>query len=180
MAPEILFNRGVGSVCYETSNDMSNIEPLCQILTPVGMLGYGFDETLTRKALQDLEVNLAPTALILDSGSTDGGPLKLAVGSMTTPRSAYERDFKKLMALSHEFHVPIIISSAGGDGADAHVDEFLNIIEEIADHAKDKHVLPLQYGTSVLIYLEPTDLKHWQSIAMYPSRRSSNLSPLVR
>ncbi|MCJ1479813.1 hypothetical protein MMC13_008499 [Lambiella insularis] len=121
-----------------TQDVMSTLEPLCQIVTPVGMLGYGFDETIIRTALQGLEGSHAPTAMVLDSGSTDGGPLKLAVGSMTAPRSAYERDFRKLLALSHEFHVPIIISSAGGDGADAHVDEFLSIIEEIVGEAQNK------------------------------------------
>ncbi|KAE9369862.1 hypothetical protein N431DRAFT_493581 [Stipitochalara longipes BDJ] len=116
----------------------SDLVTLCQIITPVGMLGYGFDEALVRKALQDLHGSPAPTALILDSGSTDGGPLKLAVGSTTVPRSAYERDIGKLLALSHEFHVNIIISSAGGDGSDAHVDEFLDVIEEIVGNAKNR------------------------------------------
>lgn len=59
---------------------------------------------------------------------------------MTAPRSAYERDFEKLMALSHNFHVPIIISSAGGDGSDAHVDEFLDIIKGIVGDEKNKSV----------------------------------------
>ena len=104
------------------------------------MLGYGFDEALIRKALQDLDGSSAPTVMILDSGSTDGGPLKLAVGSMTAPRSAYERDIAKLLALSHEFHVKVIISSAGGDGADVHVNEFLDIIKEITGDPRNKYV----------------------------------------
>ncbi|PVH89439.1 hypothetical protein DL98DRAFT_402406 [Cadophora sp. DSE1049] len=106
--------------------------PLCHITTPVGMLGYGFDASLIHATLVDLKIaspNI-PTALILDSGSTDSGPAKLALGGMTCPRSAYERDIGQLMSLAHEFDVPILISSAGGDGTDKHVDEFLDIIQE--------------------------------------------------
>jgi len=125
------------SALQVTITRIQHPKTLCQIITPIGMLGYGFDEALTKKALQALRESPAPTALILDSGSTDGGPLKLAVGSMTAPRSAYERDSGKLMALSHEFNVPIIISSAGGDGSDAHVDEFLDITKEIASNVKN-------------------------------------------
>ena len=124
-----------------------NAETLCQIITPVGMLGYGFDESLTKQALDSLKESPAPTALVLDSGSTDGGPLKLATGSMTAPRSAYERDFAKLLSLSHEFHVPVIISSAGGDGSDAHVDEFLDIIKEIVRDVRNKYALLSQYDS---------------------------------
>ena len=115
-----------------------DLQPLCRIVTPVGMLGYGFDEPLIRKSLQGLDGSSIPTALILDSGSTDGGPLKLAVGSTTVPRSAYERDLRKLLSLSNEFHVKIIISSVGGDGSDTHVDEFLDIIKDIVGDAKNR------------------------------------------
>ncbi|KAF2499545.1 hypothetical protein BU16DRAFT_603645 [Lophium mytilinum] len=99
------------------------------------MLGYSFDESLTYNALLQLskESPKIPTALILDSGSTDSGPAKLALGAMTCPRSAYERDLRSLMSLSFEFGAPILIGSAGGDGTDAHVDEFLDIIQEITD-----------------------------------------------
>ncbi|KAK9326611.1 hypothetical protein V1520DRAFT_125791 [Lipomyces starkeyi] len=138
MSPGSLSTEGVDPSTPANADTVSKAEALCQIITPVGMLGYGFDENLTRKALVDLRQNPTPTALILDSGSTDGGPLKLATGSMTAPRSAYERDLAKLMALSYDFNVPIIISSAGGDGSDAHVDEFLSIIEGIASDDNNK------------------------------------------
>ncbi|KAH7364653.1 hypothetical protein BKA65DRAFT_358320, partial [Rhexocercosporidium sp. MPI-PUGE-AT-0058] len=67
---------------------------------------------------------------ILDSGSTDSGPTKLALGGITCPQSAYERDIEQLMSLAHQFDMPIMISSAGGDGTDKHVDEFLNTMQE--------------------------------------------------
>ena len=114
------------------------LELLCHIITPVGMLGYGFDENLTRQVLESLKTNNVPTALILDSGSTDSGPAKLALGSMTAPRSSYERDLSKLLSLIHEYQTVLLVSSAGGDGADDHVDVFLDIIQEICDEEDNR------------------------------------------
>ncbi|KAF4965476.1 hypothetical protein F66182_18020, partial [Fusarium sp. NRRL 66182] len=104
---------------------------LCQIVTPIGMLGYGFDVNDLEKGLEIALGNDAPTAIIIDSGSTDGGPNKLALGETTTPRSSYERDLRKLIRAVKMYRVPLLISSAGGDGSDAHVKEFLDIIDEI-------------------------------------------------
>ena len=118
------------SISSQSNLNNSQLEPLCHILTPIGMLAYGFNESLTQQALEDLKTSSVPTALILDSGSTDGGPAKLALGVTTSPRSSYERDLKKLLRLVYNYHVPLLISSAGGDGSDAHVDEFLDIIRE--------------------------------------------------
>ncbi|RDW76936.1 hypothetical protein BP6252_04989 [Coleophoma cylindrospora] len=108
------------------------LQPLCQIITPIGMLGYGFDAELTKDALRAMASVSTPTAVILDSGSTDSGPAKLALGEMTCPRSAYERDLRSLLSISHEFDVPVLVSSAGGDGTNAHVDELIDIIKEVS------------------------------------------------
>jgi hypothetical protein len=108
-------------------------EPLCQIVMPIGMLDYGFNMADLEYGLQlSLQVD-APTAIVLDSGSTDSGPAKLALGSMTCPRSAYERDLRQLIRIVQNYRVPLLISSAGGDGSDAHVNEFLDIISEILE-----------------------------------------------
>jgi len=115
-------------------------QQLCNIITPVGMLSYGFEENSIREELEHLKTTNIPTALILDSGSTDSGPTKLALGTMTSPRSSYERDLRKLLSLTHDYHIPLIISSAGGDGQNDHVDEFLNIIQEICDEPGNGYV----------------------------------------
>lgn len=129
------FVTGAGDQSHENTLVGTSEQPLCHIITPVGMLGYSFDTSLTYQALihHTAKFPKTPIALILDSGSTDSGPAKLALGGMTCPRSAYEHDFRELLSLSHEFGAKILISSAGGDGTDAHVDEFLDIIQEIAD-----------------------------------------------
>lgn len=107
------------------------MDPLCQIVTPVGMLGYGFDEDVVDAELAKLSSTSIPTAIILDSGSTDSGPSKLALGSMTSPRSSYKRDLRKLVTLVTKYDVPLLFSSAGGDGSNDHVDEMHSVIEEI-------------------------------------------------
>jgi hypothetical protein len=127
----------------ELQNGISKADVLCRIITPVGMLGYGFEECQLIAALEDSKTLAVPIALILDSGSTDSGPSKLALGSMTCPRSSYERDLGKLIPLAIKYKVPILISSAGGDGSDEHVDTFLEIIRELADKPANKYEIHL-------------------------------------
>ncbi|KAI1011695.1 hypothetical protein LB503_004398 [Fusarium chuoi] len=120
------------------STEKPEPKPICQIITPVGMLGYGFDEALTHYELSRLVPTGIPTVIILDSGSTDSGPQKLALGSMSCPRSAYAKDLAKLLRLVHTFRVPLIFWSAGGDGTDEHVKAMGEIIEEIAAEEENK------------------------------------------
>ncbi|KAI3571796.1 hypothetical protein IWW34DRAFT_894421 [Fusarium oxysporum f. sp. albedinis] len=120
------------------ATDEPELKPICQIITPVGMLGYGFDEALTHYELSRIVPTGIPTAIILDSGSTDSGPQKLALGSMSCPRSAYAKDLAKLLRLVHTFRVPLIFGSAGGDGTDEHVKVIGEIIEEIAAEEENK------------------------------------------
>lgn len=114
-------------------DQMAIREPLCHIVTPIGMLGYGFSTLDLEKGLEIALRSGSPTAIILDSGSTDSGPAKLALGSMTCPRSVYQRDLRQLICAVKKYRVPLLISSAGGDGSDAHVKEFLDIIRETLD-----------------------------------------------
>lgn len=123
-----------------TTSSSSTPIPTCNIITPVGMLGYGFFEDLTTASLIQKLSNGAPTAIILDSGSTDSGPEKLALGHMSAPRDSYVRDLKKLVGLSWRFRVPLIFSSAGGDGSDEHVRELTKIVGEIAETKGNEYV----------------------------------------
>lgn len=113
-------------------------EPLCHIITPVGMLGYGFSATETDDALaKALGARDTPVALILDSGSTDSGPSKLALGTTTCPRSSYVRDLRCLLRLGVKYQVPLLTSSAGGDGSDEHVELLAEIIDELANEPEN-------------------------------------------
>jgi hypothetical protein len=112
------------------------VTPICNIITPVGMLGYGIkQEDDNVAALAQKLRNGAPTAIILDSGSTDSGPEKLVLGYMSVPRDSYLRDLRKLLKLASNFRVRLIFSSAGGDGSDEHVQEMVGVVEEIAKDA---------------------------------------------
>jgi hypothetical protein len=116
----------MGSYSEETA------QQLCNIVTPVGMLGYGLNQDQLDQGLECCIATGAPTAIILDSGSTDGGPNNLAVGKMTTSRRNYKRDLMKILSSSHRFQVPVFIGSAGGDGSNEHVEVLANICQEIA------------------------------------------------
>ncbi len=97
-----------------------------RILTPAGMLGYGFPVDHFKMGLA-----LKPHAITIDSGSTDSGPQKLGLGEMTCSREAYVKDIEVLLEGQRAAKVPLLISSAGGDGTDLHVDVFRDIIAEI-------------------------------------------------
>jgi hypothetical protein len=98
-----------------------------RILTPSGMLGYGFPVDHFKAGLA-----LKPHAITIDSGSTDSGPQKLGLGEMTCSREAYVKDIEVLLEAQHATRVPVLISSAGGDGTNLHVDVFRDIVAEIA------------------------------------------------
>ncbi|KAK3353801.1 hypothetical protein B0T25DRAFT_623600 [Lasiosphaeria hispida] len=97
-----------------------------RILTPIGMLGYSFSEDIFWSAVEE-----GVDAIILDSGSTDSGPSKLAFGETTASRHAYERDLRILVSACQYHHVPVLIGSAGGDGTNAHVALLVEIVSEI-------------------------------------------------
>ena len=89
-----------------------------RIFTPIGCVGYGYNTKLFWETIENHDVD----AIICDSGSTDSGPQKLALGHTTVPRESYEADLGPMVAAAHAHHIPVIISSAGGDGANDHVD----------------------------------------------------------
>ncbi|KAK3987284.1 hypothetical protein QBC44DRAFT_351900 [Cladorrhinum sp. PSN332] len=99
-----------------------------RILTPIGMLGYSFDEDLFWGAIDN-----GVDAIILDSGSTDSGPVRLALGQTSVAREAYFRDLKVLVSACHCRKIPVLIGSAGGDGTPPHVALLVDIVSEIVE-----------------------------------------------
>ena len=98
-----------------------------KILTPVGMLGYGFPIADFQRGL-----DAGADAIVIDSGSTDNGPQELALGKRTNSRSAYRRDLEPMIQACIERHIPVLIGSAGGTGTNAQVDWMLELVREIA------------------------------------------------
>lgn len=97
------------------------------ILSPCGILGYGFPESSFRAALSE-----RPDAIVVDAGSTDAGPHKLGAGTAIVSRMACKKDLTLLMEGARSLAVPLVVGSAGGSGARKHTLWTLDIIEEIA------------------------------------------------
>lgn len=104
-----------------------------RILTPTGMMGYGFPVEDFNKGLL-----MNPDVIIVDSGSIDSGPQKLGSGSTTCPISSYEKELKVLVSASVEAGIPLIISSAGGAGTNYQVDLFYDIVMRILSNIGSK------------------------------------------
>ena len=97
------------------------------ILSPCGILGYGFPEASLQKAMAQ-----RPDAIIVDAGSTDAGPHKLGAGVAIVSRRAAKIDLGRLMTAAREAGIPLLIGSAGGSGARKHTLWTLDIIKELA------------------------------------------------
>lgn len=98
-----------------------------RIFSPCGQLGQGWDDSTFWNTLKDKRID----AIILDAGSTDSGPGRLAQGKPNVPFVRLERDLNTLVKACHLFHVPIFVGSMGGDGENAHVDWAVKIIGEL-------------------------------------------------
>lgn len=101
-------------------------EPL-RLLTPTGMLGYGYPAEQVEDAL-DAGVD----AIIVDSGSTDPGPYLLGSGATLVPEDSYLRDLRPLVVASGRRRIPLLVTSAGGAGTRAQVDGMVELVTRIA------------------------------------------------
>ncbi|MFF2886169.1 acyclic terpene utilization AtuA family protein [Paenibacillus sp. NPDC057967] len=97
-----------------------------RILSPCGMLGYGFPE---QSFLRGMEQEIH--GIVVDAGSTDAGPHKLGAGVSIVSKRAAKKDLDIMIASGVPRGIPIIIGSAGGSGAEKHVNWTLDIIQEI-------------------------------------------------
>ncbi|MBS4189746.1 acyclic terpene utilization AtuA family protein [Bacillus sp. FJAT-49705] len=97
-----------------------------RIISPCGILGYGFPEDSFLKGLEK-EIH----GIVVDAGSTDAGPHKLGAGVSIVSRRASKKDLEIIIKNGVPRKVPIIIGSAGGAGARPHVEWALEIIKEI-------------------------------------------------
>ncbi|MCL2843510.1 MAG: DUF1446 domain-containing protein [Oscillospiraceae bacterium] len=98
-----------------------------RVLSPTAILGYGFP-------LASFEAGLArrPHLIAVDGGSTDPGPYYLGAGVSFTDRGAVKRDLEIMIQGGKAQGIPVIVGSAGGSGADAHLDWCREIVAEIA------------------------------------------------
>ena len=97
-----------------------------RILSPLGMLGYGFPLDSFKEGLRR-----DPHAIVADAGSTDAGPHKLGAGVGIVSRAATKKDLYEMLRGGHDHHIPVLVGSAGGSGARKHVEWTLDIVQEI-------------------------------------------------
>lgn len=97
-----------------------------KILAPCGMLGYGFPKSSFMKGM-----SYRPDAIVVDAGSTDAGPHKLGAGTAIVSKQACKKDLEIIITEGVKAGIPIVIGSAGGSGAKAHVEWTRAIILEI-------------------------------------------------
>lgn len=107
-----------------------------KILSPCGILGYGFPPESFAKGMKD-----KPDAIVVDAGSTDAGPHKLGANTAIVSRQACKKDLEYILSAGYESNIPVIIGSAGGSGGRSHVEWTLDIIDEII---AEKNLLPLK------------------------------------
>lgn len=97
-----------------------------RIVSPCGMLGYGFPAESFERAFEE-EIH----GIVVDAGSTDAGPHKLGAGVSIVSDRALKKDLELIMAQGILNKVPVIIGSAGGAGTRTHVEHTLEVIKEI-------------------------------------------------
>jgi hypothetical protein len=99
-----------------------------RILVPEGMLGFQYPIESLRKGLE-----LNPDMIGVDAGSTDAGPHKLGAGVAAVSRRATKRDLAHILQAGYERHIPVIVGSAGGSGAEPHINWTLDIVKDVQE-----------------------------------------------
>lgn len=102
-----------------------------KILSPSGIVGYGFPEASFLAGVAQ-----KPDLIACDGGSTDPGPYYLGSGIPFTNATAVKRDMTLMLKAACELKIPLVIGTAGGCGADVHVAREVDIIRQIAKEEK--------------------------------------------
>jgi hypothetical protein len=98
-----------------------------RILSTTAILGYGFPEASFNEGMKR-----KPDLIAVDAGSSDPGPYYLGAGVSFTDRNAVKRDLEIMLKAGVPNKIPVVVGTAGGSGAEPHLDWCRKIIEEIA------------------------------------------------
>ena len=98
-----------------------------KILSPTAILGYGFPEESFMKAMEE-----SPDLIAVDAGSSDPGPHYLGSGKAFTDRAGVKRDLRYMLKAGVKNNIPVVIGTAGGSGAQPHLEWCREIILELA------------------------------------------------
>ncbi|ACL70291.1 acyclic terpene utilization AtuA family protein [Halothermothrix orenii] len=97
-----------------------------KVLSPTAILGYGFPVESFERGL-----DRKPDVIAVDGGSTDPGPYYLGSGLSFTDRNAVKRDLHLMIEAGQKLNIPVLVGTAGGSGASAHLNWCLDIVKEI-------------------------------------------------
>lgn len=109
---------------------MAFAEPVCHIVTPVGNLGYGFDNNGLQTLLRNLTTSTTPTVMIFNSFREENG--HETKGMPVGLRASYLRDVQKLLRCVSSRRVPLIINVAPVEARGGHLDTIAEMVEETA------------------------------------------------
>ena len=98
-----------------------------RVLAATGVLGAGFKVDSLRRG-----VDLKPTFIACDAGSTDSGPAYLGSGKPKLSKDACKRDLRLLLRARDTLKVPLIIGSCGTSGRDEGVRWVAEMAREVA------------------------------------------------
>ena len=109
------------------------MKPEFKILSTTAILGYGFPMTSFEAGMEK-----KPDLIAADAGSTDPGPYYLGAGISFTDRQAVKRDLRIMIKAGVANKIPVVVGTAGGSGAEPHLDWCYDIIKEIAAGNSDR------------------------------------------
>src|ERR1700730_17268112 len=98
------------------------------ILSPTGHLGF----TPIERGSFELGVARRPDAIVADSGSCDIGPQPLGADEHCSPEEWQRHDLELMLLAARQLGVPMIVGSASDTGTDRGVNQYADIIRELA------------------------------------------------
>src|SRR5260370_27840252 len=98
------------------------------ILSPTGHLGF----TPIARGSFEIGVGRRPDAIVADSGSCDIGPQPLGSDEHCSPEEWQRHDLELMLLAARRLGVPMIVGSASDTGTDRGVNQYADIIRELA------------------------------------------------
>jgi hypothetical protein len=102
------------------------MEDELRIMAVAGNLGYGFPELSLRNGIAR-----KPHLVGADNGSSDPGPYYLGSGKSLIKREQLRRDLGLSLKAARDAGVPYVIGTAGTAGGKPHMEEFLDVLDEV-------------------------------------------------
>ena len=149
-----------------------------RVLAPTAILGYGFPESSFENGMKK-----KPHVIAVDAGSTDPGPYYLGSGKSFTDRNAVKRDLEYMLKAGIAENIPVIIGSAGGCGADSHLDWTVDVVREISREMNltfKMAVIGAQIDKNVVLqHFKNGDLKAMSSVPPLTESQITNSTNIV-